>query len=84
MCLPAPVTRDPAPVTGHLTPDPFEEWRALTAAVPPCVVRLVLADVDGVVTPGEGHPADLEVLAALARCNRECRRDPAVPAVTLC
>jgi len=44
----------------------------------------VLPDVDGVVTPGEGHPARLSVLEQLARINAAALRDACVPAVTLC
>jgi hydroxymethylpyrimidine pyrophosphatase-like HAD family hydrolase len=52
--------------------------------VPPGVVRVVLADVDGVVTPGEGHPARLSELQRLTDINAAALADPLVPAVTLC
>jgi hydroxymethylpyrimidine pyrophosphatase-like HAD family hydrolase len=48
------------------------------------LTRLVLADVDGCLTAGEGRPIDLEVLAEVARVNARSRSDPAVPAVSLC
>jgi hydroxymethylpyrimidine pyrophosphatase-like HAD family hydrolase len=48
------------------------------------VIRLVLADVDGCLTAGEGRPIDLDVLAAIAATNAASRVDDAVPAVTLC
>jgi hydroxymethylpyrimidine pyrophosphatase-like HAD family hydrolase len=40
--------------------------------------------VDGCLTAGEGQPLDLEALAACAEINRRARRDPLVPAITLC
>ena len=61
-----------------------EAWLRLGAEMPPGVVRLVLADVDGVVTPGEGHPARLPVLSRLAALNASALTDPLVPAVALC
>jgi hydroxymethylpyrimidine pyrophosphatase-like HAD family hydrolase len=61
-----------------------EAWLRLGEDLPPGVVRLVLADVDGVVTPGEGHPARLSVLERLADLNAAALTDPWVPAVTLC
>jgi hypothetical protein len=47
-------------------------------------LRLVLTDVDGVITRGEGQPIDIEVLQHLAAINAAARRDPYVPAITLC
>ena len=47
-------------------------------------LRLVLADVDGVITRGEGQAAELDVLERLAAINAAARRDPRVPAITLC
>ncbi len=48
------------------------------------VVRVVLVDVDGVITGGEGQPADLRVLGRLAAINRQALADPLVPAMALC
>ena len=59
-------------------------WVALGAGLPPGSLRLVLADVDGVITRGEGQPAELDVLERLAAINAAARRDPRVPAITLC
>src|SRR5205807_2527837 len=56
-------------------------WRAL---VSDGLMRVVLADVDGVVTPGEGYPARLPVLERLTAINASAHTDPYVPAVTLC
>ena len=59
-------------------------WQALHLSAPVGTIRLVLADVDGVVTGGEGQPADLAVLDRLAGINRASLSDPTVPALTLC
>jgi len=48
------------------------------------LIRLVLADVDGCLTAGEGRPIDLDVLAEVARINDRARTDATVPAVSLC
>jgi hydroxymethylpyrimidine pyrophosphatase-like HAD family hydrolase len=47
-------------------------------------IRLVLLDVDGVLSAGEAQPLDLALLTSLAEMNRLARADPALPAVTLC
>jgi hydroxymethylpyrimidine pyrophosphatase-like HAD family hydrolase len=47
-------------------------------------IDLVLCDIDGVITRGEGQPADLDVIAALADWNQRALTDPGTPAVTLC
>jgi 3-deoxy-D-manno-octulosonate 8-phosphate phosphatase KdsC-like HAD superfamily phosphatase len=61
-----------------------EAWLRLGSDLPAGVVRVVLADVDGVVTPGEGHPARLSVLQRLTDINAAALTDPLLPAVTLC
>ncbi|HET7030546.1 MAG TPA: HAD hydrolase family protein [Candidatus Limnocylindrales bacterium] len=48
------------------------------------LTRLVLADVDGCLTGGEGRSLDLEVLAEIAALNERSRSDPTVPAISLC
>ena len=63
---------------------PVGAWRALGERLPPGILRLVLADVDGVITGGEGQPADLDVLDRLAAHNRAALSDPLLPAITLC
>jgi HAD superfamily hydrolase (TIGR01484 family) len=47
-------------------------------------LRLLLFDVDGVLTAGEAQPLDLALLGDLAALNRRARADPSLPAVTLC
>ena len=53
-------------------------------------LRLIVIDVDGCLTPGEGQPWDFEALKYIAELNRQARVEtslndaPTVPAVTLC
>jgi len=47
-------------------------------------IRLLLLDIDGVLTQGEAGALDLDLLAHLAAMNRAARDDPARPAVSLC
>jgi len=60
------------------------DWLALGDKLPSSCIRLVLCDVDGVITRGEGQPAELDVIARLADLNQRALRDPVVPALTLC
>ena len=50
----------------------------------PSPIQLVVLDIDGVLSEGEGRPLDLELLGLLASLNRAAREAPALPAVTLC
>lgn len=48
-------------------------------------IRLLVTDIDGCVTPGEGHPLSFEVLQTLTMYNRQAQeRVPHIPAITLC
>ena len=47
-------------------------------------IQLIVLDIDGVLSEGEGRPLDLELLGLLASMNRSARESPAGPAVTLC
>ena len=47
-------------------------------------IRLLLLDIDGVLTEGEARALDLDLLAHLAKMNRAARADPSRPAVSLC
>src|SRR5262249_21223754 len=47
-------------------------------------LRLILTDVDGVITRGEGAPADLDILARLQQRHAAARHCPRLPAITLC
>ena len=48
------------------------------------MIRLIIADVDGVLSPGEAAPFDFAVLQRLAEVNDRARHEPQYPAVTLC
>lgn len=47
-------------------------------------LRLIVFDIDGVLTDGEAQPWDLKLIAELAALNRAARLDSSRPAVTLC
>lgn len=47
-------------------------------------VRLVVVDIDGCLTPGEGGAWDWDALRVLQTINQRARRGEAVPAITLC
>lgn len=47
-------------------------------------IRLILLDIDGVLSAGEGEPLDLALLERLATMNRLARDGAARPPVTLC
>jgi hydroxymethylpyrimidine pyrophosphatase-like HAD family hydrolase len=66
------------------SPDPLAAWQALGARLPASTVRVVLADVDGVLTGGEGSPIDTTVLQRVAGWNDAAPRDAHVPAIALC
>jgi hydroxymethylpyrimidine pyrophosphatase-like HAD family hydrolase len=60
------------------------DWAELGVALPAGSLRLVLADVDGVITRGEGQAIDIDVLQRLAAINAAAKLDRCVPAITLC
>jgi hydroxymethylpyrimidine pyrophosphatase-like HAD family hydrolase len=60
------------------------QWLAMGAELPPRTLRLVLADIDGVITRGEGQAVELDTLERLAAINAAAQHDPSVPAITLC
>jgi hydroxymethylpyrimidine pyrophosphatase-like HAD family hydrolase len=59
-------------------------WADLGAGLPAGSLRLVLADIDGVITRGEGQSIELDVIERLAAINAVAQRDPCVPAIALC
>jgi hydroxymethylpyrimidine pyrophosphatase-like HAD family hydrolase len=59
-------------------------WVDLGAELPSDSLRLVLSDVDGVITRGEGQAVDLDIIERLAAINAAAQHDPAIPAITLC
>jgi hydroxymethylpyrimidine pyrophosphatase-like HAD family hydrolase len=48
------------------------------------MIRLLVFDIDGVLTDGEAQALDLALMAQLAAMNRAARANPDLPAVTLC
>jgi len=48
------------------------------------MIRLLVLDVDGVLSSGEAAPFDGTVLQRLAAINDRARREPTSPAITLC
>ncbi len=47
-------------------------------------IRLIVLDIDGVVTDGEAQPLDLDLLALLSSINQTARDDLKQPAITFC
>jgi hydroxymethylpyrimidine pyrophosphatase-like HAD family hydrolase len=64
--------------------DAASEWLVLGAKLPRGSLRVVLADVDGVITRGEGQPIDIDAVQQLAAINAAAKLDPCVPALALC
>jgi hydroxymethylpyrimidine pyrophosphatase-like HAD family hydrolase len=48
------------------------------------MLRLIVVDVDGVLSSGEAAPLDFAVLQRLAACNDRARHNATCPAITLC
>src|SRR5262249_60032790 len=48
------------------------------------MIRLLVVDVDGVLSLGEAAPFDSTVLQRLAEINDRARHEPTCPAITLC
>jgi hydroxymethylpyrimidine pyrophosphatase-like HAD family hydrolase len=71
-------------VNTKLVGEAAQAWADLGRGLPAGSLRLVLADVDGVMTRGEGQSVELDVLARLAAINAAAQRDPYVPAIALC
>jgi hydroxymethylpyrimidine pyrophosphatase-like HAD family hydrolase len=46
-------------------------------------LKLIVLDIDGVLSQGEAYPFDLLLLKRLARLNQQARQDSTIPAVTL-
>ncbi len=59
-------------------------WLGLGESLKPSTLRLVLVDIDGVLTPGEGGTADPGLLARVASWNDAAALDPLMPAISLC
>ena len=68
-------------------PDPDDAlttWSRLGGDLGRSTIRVVLADIDGVMTGGEGAPTDPAVLQRLAAWNDAALTDPSMPAIALC
>lgn len=59
-------------------------WLRLGESVGPSTIRLVLVDIDGVLTPGEGANAEPGLLSRVASWNDAAAVDPKVPGISLC
>ena len=59
-------------------------WLELGESLGPSTLRLVLVDIDGVMTPGEGGIADPGLLARVASWNDAAAVDLMIPAISLC
>lgn len=64
-------------------PDDLARWVA-AAATAPDGIRLILADIDGVLSGGEGSPFRPRLLEHMAAWNRSAARDLRRPAIALC
>jgi hydroxymethylpyrimidine pyrophosphatase-like HAD family hydrolase len=59
-------------------------WVNLGKGLPTGCLRLILTDIDGVITRGEGESADFQVIERLGAINTHAKTDPYVPAIGLC
>jgi 3-deoxy-D-manno-octulosonate 8-phosphate phosphatase KdsC-like HAD superfamily phosphatase len=66
------------------TDEALGRWLRLGDSVDPSTIRVVLVDIDGVLTPGEGATAKPGLLDRVALWNDAAATDPAMPAISLC
>jgi len=59
-------------------------WLKLGESLGPSTLRLVLVDIDGVLTPGEGGTAEPGLLPRVASWNDAAALDPMMPGISLC
>ena len=59
-------------------------WLQLGESVEPSTLRVVLVDIDGVLTAGEGATAEPGLLARVASWNDAAALDPRMPGISLC
>lgn len=64
--------------------DALGQWLRLGDSVAQSTLRVVLCDIDGVLTPGEGAPAEPELLRRVASWNDAALLDPMLPSISLC
>lgn len=48
------------------------------------MIKLIVCDIEGCLTPGKGKPLNLDALAAIRQYNRESKKQKQVPPITLC
>lgn len=48
------------------------------------MIKLIVCDIEGCLTPGKGKPLNLKALAAIRKYNRESKKQKQVPPITLC
>ncbi len=48
------------------------------------MIKLIVCDIEGCLTPGKGRPLNLYALAAIRQYNRESKKQTQVPPITLC
>jgi hypothetical protein len=60
------------------------DWLRLGDPGDPSILRIVLVDIDGVLTAGEGATADSALLARVAAWNDAALGDPRMPGISLC
>lgn len=48
------------------------------------MIKLIVCDIEGCLTPGKGKPLNLDALAAIKQYNRESKKQAQVPPITLC
>jgi len=48
------------------------------------MIKVVVMDIDGCLTPGEVEEIDLGVLKKLREYNQRSKDDPLIPAITFC
>lgn len=48
------------------------------------LIKLIVCDIEGCLTPGKGKPLNLHALGAIREYNRESKKQKQVPPITLC
>lgn len=48
------------------------------------MIRLIVCDIEGCLTPGKGKSLNLDALATIRQFNRESRKQKIIPPITLC
>lgn len=48
------------------------------------MIKLIVCDIEGCLTPGKGRPLNLDALAAIRHYNLESKKQEQIPPITLC